>query len=140
MPSTPLPKVLQRNIQNRTTSVLWFNVYRQLFTFCLTLNGISLVLAALDKFPYVRNHLGALVLGNSFTVIQMRNELFFRFRLLYLISFERGEPPQCNSCEMLFHFLQSPLWLRLCITSVLQHVRGTHCGCAISGSACASAS
>lgn len=83
-PSVPSPKPPVRKTQKRTKFVLWFNVYRQFFTFCVTLNGIGILLAALNKFPYARNHLGALVLGNLLMAILMRNELFLRF--LYLIS------------------------------------------------------
>jgi len=83
MPPTPLPELLVGNIRKRT-KLLWFNVYRRFFTFCGTLNGIGLVLAALNKFLYARNHLGSLVLDKLFTEIPMRYELFLRF--LYLIA------------------------------------------------------
>lgn len=63
--------------------VLWFNVYRRFFTFVVTLNLIGIVLAALGRFRYAENHLGALVLGNLLFAILMRNELFVRF--LYLV-------------------------------------------------------
>jgi len=80
----PPPKTPVRHTRKRTKFALWFNVYRRFFTFCVTLNGIGIVCAALDKFPYARNHLGALVLGNLLMAILMRNELFLRF--LYLIA------------------------------------------------------
>jgi hypothetical protein len=83
-PSAPPPKPPVRNTRKRIKFALWFNVYRRFFTFCVTLNGIGILLAALGKFPYARNHLGALVLGNLLMAILMRNELFLRF--LYLIA------------------------------------------------------
>lgn len=83
-PSGPPPKPPVRKTRKRTKFELWFNVYRRFFVFCVTLNGIGILLAALDKFPYARNHLGALVLGNLLMAILMRNELFLRF--LYLIA------------------------------------------------------
>jgi hypothetical protein len=83
-PSVPSPKPPVRHTRRRTKFRLWFNTYRRFFVFCVTLNGVGIVLAALDKFPYARNHLGALVLGNLLMAILMRNELFLRF--LYLIA------------------------------------------------------
>ena len=49
----------------------------------MTLNGIGILLAALDIWHYPRKYTSALVLGNLLTAILMRNELFGR--LLYLI-------------------------------------------------------
>jgi hypothetical protein len=63
---------------------LWFNTYRKFFTFVTLLNLTGIILAALGRFPYAENHLGALVLGNLLMAVLMRNELFLRF--LYLIS------------------------------------------------------
>jgi hypothetical protein len=63
---------------------LWFNTYRKFFTFVTLLNLTGIILAALGRFPYAENHLGALVLGNLLCAVLMRNELFLRF--LYLIS------------------------------------------------------
>jgi len=83
-PSVQSPKPPARHTRQRTKFALWFNAYRRFFVFCVTFNGIGIVLAALDKFPYARNHLGALVLGNLLMAILMRNELFLRF--LYLIA------------------------------------------------------
>jgi hypothetical protein len=63
---------------------LWFNVYRRFFTFVVLLNLVGIILAAVGKFKYAENHLGALVLGNLLMAILMRNELFVRF--LYLLT------------------------------------------------------
>lgn len=134
----PLPKLPPLDIRKRTKFVLWFNVYRRFFTFCVTLNGICLVLAVLDKFPYARDHLGSLVLGNLFMAILIRNELFLRFLYLIIIHGLRGVS-RLNIVAplslMLIHLFQAPLWLRLGVTSVLQHLGGIHSGCALSGSA-----
>ena len=83
-PSVPSPKPPVQHTRRRTKFALWFNTYRRFFVFCVTFNGIGIILAALDKFPYARNHLGALLLGNLLMAILMRNELFLRF--LYLIA------------------------------------------------------
>ena len=63
---------------------LWFNTYRKFFIFVTLLNLTGIIMAALGRFHYAENHLGALVLGNLLCAILMRNELFLRF--LYLIS------------------------------------------------------
>jgi hypothetical protein len=63
---------------------LWYNTYRRFFTFVVTLNIIGMILAALGRFQYAENHMGALVLGNLLCAILMRNELFIRF--LYLVA------------------------------------------------------
>lgn len=63
---------------------LWFNVYRRFFTFVVLFNVLGIILAALGRFKYAENHLGALVLGNLLCAILMRNELFVRF--LYVLA------------------------------------------------------
>lgn len=63
---------------------LWFNTYKKFFTFVTLLNLAGIIMAALNRFPYAENHLGALVLGNLLCAVLMRNELFLRF--LYLIA------------------------------------------------------
>lgn len=78
-PKPPKPKV-SRWILLR----LWFNTYRKFFTFVTLLNLSGMIMAALGRFPYADNHLGALVLGNLLCAILMRNELFLRF--LYTIA------------------------------------------------------
>ncbi|KAF2276598.1 uncharacterized protein EI97DRAFT_473796 [Westerdykella ornata] len=97
---------------------LWFNTYRKFFTFVTLLNLTGIILAALGKFPYAENHLGALVLGNLLCAIMVRNELFMRF--LYMVA---------------IYGLRSwaPLRIKYAATSVLQHVGGIHSGCALSG-------
>lgn len=49
----------------------------------VTLNGIGLLLAALNIWTYPRQYTGAFILGNLLIAILVRNELFGR--LLYLI-------------------------------------------------------
>jgi hypothetical protein len=63
---------------------LWFNTYRKFFTFVVLLNLTGIIMAALGRFHYAENHLGALVLGNLLTAILMRNELWMRF--LYMVA------------------------------------------------------
>ncbi|KAK4150017.1 hypothetical protein C8A00DRAFT_18382 [Chaetomidium leptoderma] len=99
---------------------LWFNTYRKFFIFVVLLNLTGIVLAAVGRFAYAENHLGALVLGNLLCAVLMRNELFLRF--LYIISIYglRAWAPVC---------------IKLAVTSILQHVGGIHSGCALSGAA-----
>jgi len=75
---------------------LWFNTYRKFFTFCTLLNLTGIILAALGRFPYAENHLGALVLGNLLCAILMRNELFLRFLYMIAIYGLRGVSLQSN--------------------------------------------
>jgi hypothetical protein len=63
---------------------LWFNTYRKFFTFVTLFNLTGIILAALGRFPYAENHLGAIVLGNLLTAILFRNELWMRF--LYIVA------------------------------------------------------
>lgn len=56
--------------------------HRKFFTIVMTLNLVGILLAALNVWTYPRKYTGALVLGNLFTAILIRNELFGRF--LYL--------------------------------------------------------
>ncbi|KAF9451497.1 hypothetical protein P691DRAFT_352740 [Macrolepiota fuliginosa MF-IS2] len=112
--STPKKKQVSRWIRFK----LWFNTYRKFFTFVMTMNLIGILLAAINVWTYPRKYTGALVLGNLFTAILIRNELFGRF--LYLVI------------NTLFA-KWTPLWFRLGCTSVLQHLGGIHSGCATSG-------
>ncbi|KAK4663409.1 hypothetical protein QC763_000030 [Podospora pseudopauciseta] len=112
------PAKPKRKVSRWILFQLWYNTYRKFFTIVVTLNLIGILMAAIGKFEYATNHLGALVLGNLLMAILMRNELFLRF--LYIIS---------------IYGLRSwaPIWLKLAVTSILQHVGGIHSGCALSG-------
>ncbi|KFZ15785.1 hypothetical protein V502_05418 [Pseudogymnoascus sp. VKM F-4520 (FW-2644)] len=112
------PARLKQKISRWIVFQLWFNTYRKFFTIVTLLNLAGIIMAALGRFPYAENHLGALVLGNLLCAILMRNELFLRF--LYMIA---------------IYGLRSwaPLRIRLAVTSILQHVGGIHSGCALSG-------
>ncbi|THH33074.1 hypothetical protein EUX98_g1158 [Antrodiella citrinella] len=126
---TALPSLVQRSkpaaaakpkrrVSRWVAFQLWFNTYRKFFCIVVALNGTGLLLAALNIWKYPRQYTGAFVLGNLLFAILMRNELFGR--LLYLIV---------NTCFAKW----SPLWLRLGLTSALQHLGGIHSGCALSG-------
>lgn len=78
------PAQPKRKISRWILLQLWFNTYRKFFTFVTLLNLTGIVLAALGRFPYADNHLGALVLGNLLAAILMRNELFLR--ILYIVA------------------------------------------------------
>ena len=55
---------------------------RKFYAIVVMLNGVGLLLAALNVWKYPRQYTGAFVLGNLLFAILMRNELFGR--LLYL--------------------------------------------------------
>jgi hypothetical protein len=78
-PAGPKPKISRWILFQ-----IWFNTYRKFFAFVTLLNLAGIIMAALNRFPYAENHLGALVLGNLLTAILMRNELFLRF--LYTVA------------------------------------------------------
>lgn len=78
-PDRPKPKISRWVLFN-----LWFNTYKKFFTFVTLLNLAGIIMAALGRFPYAENHLGALVLGNLLMAVLMRNELFLR--CLYIIA------------------------------------------------------
>jgi hypothetical protein len=83
-PEVNKPERPKQKISQWILFLLWFNTYRKFFTFVTLLNLAGIIMAALDRFPYAENHLGALVLGNLLCAVLMRNELFLRF--LYTIS------------------------------------------------------
>ena len=84
---------------------LTVDVYRKFFTFIVTLNAIGIGLAASGRWTYALRYPGAILLGNLFCAILMRNELFGRFLYWFVNTFFAKWPP---------------LWFRLGCTSVLQ--------------------
>jgi hypothetical protein len=56
---------------------------RKFFTVVMTFNITAMVLAIAGVWDYPRRYTGAMVLGNLYTAILIRNELFGRF--LYLV-------------------------------------------------------
>lgn len=97
----PKPAPIKPKISRWILADLWFNTYRKFFTLITTLNLVGIILAALGKFPYAENHLGALVLGNLLTAVLMRNELWFRFLYVIAIYGLRGvriSPLVCGRC------------------------------------------
>lgn len=67
----------------RSYQVVEHYAYRKFFIFVLTVNTIGILLAGVNIWTYPRKYTGAFVVGNLFTAILMRNELFGR--VLYLI-------------------------------------------------------
>ncbi|KAF2678910.1 hypothetical protein K458DRAFT_463101 [Lentithecium fluviatile CBS 122367] len=112
-PTPPKPKISRWILFQ-----LWFNTYRKFFTFVTLLNLTGIIMAALNRFPYAENHLGALVLGNLLCAILFRNELFMRFLYIVAIYGLRN---------------WAPMSIKYAATSILQHVGGIHSGCALSG-------
>jgi hypothetical protein len=78
------PKPAKRKVSKWILWTLWFNTYRKFFTFVMTLNLVGVILAATGHWPYARKYTGALVLGNLYAAILMRNELFGRFLYLFV--------------------------------------------------------
>ena len=74
-PKAEYPKFLQ--------FVLWYNMYRRLFTIAMIFNVVTITITATGDFPYAHRHLGAFVLGNLTASILVRNEIFGR--ILYLL-------------------------------------------------------
>ncbi len=83
---------------------LWFNTYRfvvyvvpskhmiqkhsrKFFTFIITVNCTGIGLAAAGLWPYAVTYSGAMVLGNLFCAILMRNELFGRLLYWFVNTF-----------------------------------------------------
>ncbi|TRM69136.1 hypothetical protein BD626DRAFT_543984 [Schizophyllum amplum] len=98
--------------------MIWFNMYKRLFTIIVLFNFIGLICAAVGVWQYPRNYTSGFVLGNLLIAILVRTELFGRFAFLVVTTLFAKWPP---------------LWFRLGISSILQHLGGVHTGCAISG-------
>ncbi|KAF8686292.1 hypothetical protein RHS04_00335 [Rhizoctonia solani] len=96
---------------------LWFNTYRKFWVFIVSLELAGMIAAGAGKFPYAHSNTGGIVIGNILAGVVVRNELFGR--LLYLLV------------NALFA-KWTPLWWRLCCSSVLQHLGGIHSGCSVS--------
>lgn len=78
------PAKAKRKVSRWILFQLWFNTYKKFFTFVTLLNLVGIIMAALGRWRYANEHLGALVLGNLLMAILMRNELFLR--CLYIIA------------------------------------------------------
>lgn len=115
--SKPPPKP-KKKVSKWVMFRVWFNTYRKLFIFTLTMNMIGLGLAAAGIWNYANVYTGPIVTANINVAVLVRNEVFGRF--LYL------------TVNTLFA-KWTPLWWRLGCTSVLQHLGGIHSGCALSG-------
>lgn len=120
---------------NPRYSVVLIDLYSKFYTLVVTLNAIGIVLAAVGKFDYAINHSGALVLGNLLCAVMMRNELFLRFLFLIANTLFAKVRVLCNHADLPADgvFQWPPLFIRLGITSILQHIGGIHSGCATSG-------
>ena len=90
-PALPkLPPPPKRKTSRWVLFRLWLHTYRKFFIIVVTFNLVLIILACLDRFPYAREHSGALVLGNLLCAVLMRNELFLRFLYTVLIYGLRG--------------------------------------------------
>jgi len=108
---------LTKPVARATKWRVWYNPYRQLFTFCLTLNLVGILLASTDHFPYGKRHGPAITLGNIVACCAVRNEAFLRVVFYVLVKiFQKW----------------TPLGVRIWLTAFLQHLGGIHSGCAVS--------
>ena len=83
-PAVKKPSPPKRKASRWVLFRLWMHTYRKFFIVVVALNLTGIILACLDRFPYARDHSGALVLGNLLCAVLMRNELFLRF--LYMVA------------------------------------------------------
>jgi len=102
-PERPKPKIGRWVLFN-----LWFNTYKKFFTFVTLLNLTGIIMAALGRFPYAENHLGALVLGNLLMAVLMRNELFLRCLYIVAIYGLRSVCPSHEPTLILHELIHSP--------------------------------
>jgi len=123
-PPAPKQTYVQKVWKELHTAPWWvkfrliFNTYRKLCAVVAIFNALAIYFASIGKFQYAANHSGAFIVGNLCIAVLVRNECFLRS--IYLVS------------NMTFA-KWSPLWWRLSISSVLQHLGGIHSGCATSG-------
>jgi hypothetical protein len=140
-PQAQKPVRTKQKISRWVLFNLWFNTYKKFFTFVTLLNLAGIIMAALGRFPYAENHLGALVLGNLLCAVLMRNELFLRCLYIIAIYGLRGVRIYFLTLSSVHRGLSSnmdltqwaPVTVKLAATSILQHVGGIHSGCALSG-------
>ncbi|GJE92421.1 hypothetical protein PsYK624_085750 [Phanerochaete sordida] len=114
----------QKNAKTTPTSPwirfrLWFNPYRILFTVAFVLNIVGITVASAGRWQYAERHSAGIALGNLATAVACRSEFCLRYLVYWPIVrvFQKW----------------SPLWWRIFLTSLLQHVGGIHSGCAASG-------
>ncbi|EPT05897.1 hypothetical protein FOMPIDRAFT_1110294 [Fomitopsis schrenkii] len=103
---------------NRILWILWYDMYRKLFTISFSVNIIMFGFAVSGHWPYAYRYGGAMAVGNFNVSVLVRNEIFGRCLYGFV-----------NGCFAKW----APLWWRLGCTSVLQHLGGIHTGCAVSG-------
>ncbi|XP_039167152.1 adenylate-forming reductase 03009 [Eucalyptus grandis] len=95
-----------------------FTVYKRLFVVCLTLNVVSLVLAATGHFPYARNRAALFSIANIFALTLCRSEAVLRVAFWLAV-------------KLLGHWWV-PLFAKTAVTSLLQSLGGIHSGCGVS--------
>ncbi|GJE92420.1 hypothetical protein PsYK624_085740 [Phanerochaete sordida] len=98
---------------------VWYNPYRMLFTAAFVLNIIAIIVAATGHWPYADTRSVALALGSIAVAVACRNEFLLRYFLYWPVVrlFQKW----------------TPLWWRIVLTSLVQHIGGVHSGCAASG-------
>ncbi|TFY58161.1 hypothetical protein EVJ58_g6589 [Rhodofomes roseus] len=117
-PAKPAGKPAKRNVPKWIIWVLWYDMYRKLFTITFSVNIILFGFAVSGHWPYAYRYGGAMAIGNFNVSVLVRNEIFGRCLYGFV-----------NACFAKW----APLWWRLGCTSVLQHLGGIHSGCAVSG-------
>lgn len=105
-----------------------------MFTIVVIFNIIAISLTAADVWDYPKQYIGGMVLGNLTASILVRNELFGRLLYLVVNKLFAKVSDACHCFKFLIYiYLKwSPLWFRLTLTSILQHLGGIHSACASS--------
>jgi len=100
--------------------LLWYNMYRKLFTIVVVTNLVLIILRWTGhSYTYGRAYPGAQVLGNFMVTVLVRNEIFGR--ILYWLA------------NTFLAKNRSPMFIKYTATNVLQHLGGIHTGTAVSG-------
>ncbi|CAI9292793.1 unnamed protein product [Lactuca saligna] len=125
LPQAPSKKIVSKPTkqnESRLSVILLdqglFTVYKRLFMVCLTLNITGLVLAAMGRFPYARNHATLFSIGNLLALTLCRSEAFLRIVFWLAVN--------------LFGHSWVPLRLKTATTSLLQSLGGIHSSCGVS--------
>ncbi|XP_010279081.1 PREDICTED: uncharacterized protein LOC104613087 [Nelumbo nucifera] len=121
-PEQPPPPKAARKQESRLSIILLdqglFTVYKRLFTVCLALNVIGLVLGASGHFPYARRKAALFAIGNILALILCRTEAFLRVVFWLAVK--------------LLGRSWVPVPFRTATTSFLQCLGGIHSGCGVS--------
>ncbi|CAI0542211.1 unnamed protein product [Linum tenue] len=117
-PMKPKPKLPSSRLSVILLDQGMLTVYKRLFTVCLSLNIVALVLAATGNFPYARNRAALFSIANIFALTLCRSEAFLRI-IFWLAVKLLGRS-----------FI--PIPIKTAATSFLQSLGGIHSSCGVS--------